>query len=112
MSYADRRQALRKMMQPGEYIMLSTGNGAFFLCPLLDISTMGMMLYAPGFCGTDDQVEDGVIVDECPEKLRALLKDKRGDIVWSGGDVCGIRFRQGLNVSNAELHDLTAAEYA
>lgn len=107
---SDRRCVFRKPLQAGEYIIFSPQEGVFYLCPLLDISNWGMMLYAPGFCEDDVRSAGSVLVDECSEKLRALLKNKRGDVVWSGGDVCGIRFRQQLDVSNTELHHLIAHE--
>lgn len=102
---ADRRRAMRKNLQPGEYIVFSAGSGGCYVCPVLDISTLGMMVYAPGFGIFGLNPDDDIVIGDCPPHL-TLLKNRQGNVVWSRGDTCGIRFDAELGVSGKDLHRL------
>ena len=102
---AERRRNPRKSAQATDTILFSTPQGHRFLCPLLDISANGMRLHMP-IENTGELKRADIVIRECPDTLRPILGDMRGEVVWAAGDSCGVAFRDALCVTSRELHEL------
>lgn len=52
--------------------------------------------------------QDHIRVDDCPPRLRQLLRARGGQVAWTSAQACGISFREPLGISSLELRSLLA----